>query len=225
VNRRALSVWCLAAAPLVNLSTRFVWPHGSEGDTATQLAAAAAHPTAQFLAGFLEAVSGWLLVPAAVGVAARLTGRGRVLGAVAASMAVCTAFAFSALGAMNAYFTGMARELDRTQAIRLYDKVTDSPYLMPFVVLIFVGILGQVLLPWAAFRGGLVRWWIPALATAGAVLETAVSGVEGATAALLGLPVTVAYVLFAGALLRRPAPIASSPETRHPAPEPLLATR
>lgn len=222
MNRRSISAWCLVVAPLVYLSTRFIWPHGSEGDTATQLAAAAAHPTAQVLAGLLEAASSWLAVPAALGVATRLTGRGRVLGLVAAAMAVCSSFAFSGVAAVNGYMTVMARNLDRSQAVSLYDKVTSSPYLAIFVVLIFVGIIGQTLLPWAAFRGGLVRWWVPALATAGAAIETVVSGVEGVSAAALSLPLVLASALFAAALLR-PSQAPSVPDARHATPEPSLA--
>ena len=70
---------------------------------------------------------------------------------------------------------------------------------------LLAGLLGQVLLGWAALRGGLVRWWVPALVTAGAVAATlAPDGVEGVTAALYYLPVVVGSALFTASLLSRP---------------------
>jgi hypothetical protein len=162
-----------------------------------------------FTAGLLEAVSAWLLVPAAVSVAARLTGRGRTFGLVAAVLATLSSFAFSAEAAVEGVLITMAHQPDRARMVALWHQALDSGYLTVFVVLLFAGLIGQLLLGWAALRGGLVAWWIPALITAGAVLVTlAPDGVEGTTAALLYLPVLVGFALFSAALLRgRPTPV------------------
>jgi hypothetical protein len=212
VNRRTLSAYCLVASPLVYESTRFLWPRGSEGDTATQLAAAAAHPTSQVVAGLLEGVSGWLLVPAVIGVVARLHGRGRMFGTIAGAMTVLASFGFSAVAALNAYFVVTAQQLPRPEAVSLYDHVIGSAYLVPFFILIVAGVLGQLLLTWAAFRGGLVRWWVPGLMTVGVVTTELGSSLERLSAALVYLPVLVAATLFAAALLRE-APV-RLPEAR-----------
>jgi hypothetical protein len=205
MNRRSIGAACLVAGPLVYLSTRFIWPRGSEGSIATQAAAAAAHPGQWFTAGLLEAVSAWLLVPAAVAVASRLTGRGRTFGLIAAVLATLSSFAFSAEAAVGGALVELVRQPDRPRMVALWSQVMGSGYLSVFVVLLLAGLLGQVLLGWAALRGGLVRWWVPALITAGAVVVTlAPDGVEGTTAALLYLPVVVGSALFTAALLGRP---------------------
>ena len=204
MNRRSIGAACVVASPLVYEATRFIWPKGSEGSVATQAAAAAASPGQWFTAGLLEAVSAWLLVPAAITVASRLTGRGRALGLVAAVLATLSSFAFTGEAAVGGALTVMAGQPDRARMVSLWTAVLGSGYLTFVVVLLFAGILGQILLTWAALRGGLVRWWVPALATVGAVVVTfAPDGVEGTTAALLYLPVLVAFGLFAAALLGR----------------------
>jgi hypothetical protein len=204
MDRRTASTACLLAAPIIYEATRLIAPKGTEGSTAAQFNAAATHPGAAYAATILEAVSWWLVVPAAIGIATRLTGRGRTLGLIAASLAVLGSFAFSVGAAITSALIVMAKQPDRARMIAVYDKITSSGYLGFFVILLFAGLIGELLLAWAALRGGLVRWWIPALATAGAVIATIGGSTEGLTAALVYLPVAVAYVLFAVALLKQP---------------------
>ena len=107
----------------------------------------------------------------------------------------------------------------RTEAVAVYDKLTSSAYLAVFIVTIFAGVLGQVLLTWAAFRGGLVRWWVPALMTVGAVVIESGSDLQGLPAALIYLPVLVAAGLFTRALLQ-PTPVPAVADSPRPVTEP-----
>lgn len=215
MNRRSLAAACLVGAPLVYEISRFVWPRGSEGSLAQQVAVAGAHPVQWFSAGLLEAVSASLLVPAVITLAARLTGRGQVFGRVAATLAVLSSFAFSGEAVGEAALVVMGGQQDRGRMVALWTDIMGSGYLTVFIVLLFAGLLGQLLLPWAACVGGLVRWWVPALSTMGFVAVTvAPDGIEGATAALLYLPVLAGYALLAAALVgsRRPAlPVVATP--------------
>src|SRR4051812_20990479 len=79
VNRRSIAGACLIASPLLHLVSYFLWPVGSEGSAATQLATAAAHPGAMLAASVVETVGWVLLLPPLAVLWNEVRGRGAAL--------------------------------------------------------------------------------------------------------------------------------------------------
>jgi len=202
VHRRTGAA-CLVAAALSHIVSALLWPSGSEGDTPTQLAAAAAHAGRTVLAAGLDMLSWWLLVPAVVGLVAALPGRGRTLGLVSAVLTTLGAFAVTAGTMLNVVAIVFGR---RHADPALYDAIKHDAAVGVFVVLLLAGVVGQLLISAAAWRGGLVAWWAPALMLAGTVAtELVFAESTGLLTALGYLPVLVAQVTVARGMAQQPA--------------------
>ena len=78
MNRRTVAGVCLVVSPVLHLVSSFLWPAGSEGSDAAQLAAAGAHPGAMAAASLTETLGWVLLLPALVVLWSELRDRGRV---------------------------------------------------------------------------------------------------------------------------------------------------
>jgi len=211
INRRTGAA-CLVVAPVLHIASALLWPVGSEGDTPTQLATAAAHPGQTVLAAGLDMVSWWLLVPAVVALVAVLPGRGRTLAVVSAVLTTLGAFAATAGTMLNIVAVVLgAHDVDPA----LYDAVKHDGAVGVFVLLLLLGVVGQLLIPAAAWRGRLVSWWVLALMLVGVVAtEVVLAEATGVATALGYLPVLAAQVLVARAIAR---PVAD-PAVREPEP-------
>lgn len=164
MNRRTVAGVCLIASPALNLGSHFLWPAGSEGSAATQLASAAAHPGAM-AAAVLTEIAGWvLLLPGLVQLWTELRGRGRVLVGIGAWGGVLGVLGFVVSGVLNLVTVDLARSTRGTAA---FLAVKHDGLIVGLVVLpILLGLVALVVLLAGAARAGLGGWWLPA---AGAV--------------------------------------------------------
>jgi Domain of unknown function (DUF4386) len=195
VIHRRTSAACLVAAALLHIVSTVLWPAGSEGDAATQLATAAAHPGSTVLAASLDMLSWWLLVPAVIGLVAVLPVRGRTLALVSAVLTTLGAFAVSAGTMLNFVVIVLGREHADPA---LYDVIKHNSAIDVFVILLLAGVVGQLLIAAAAWRGRLVAWWVPVLMLVGAVATEFVFAESTGLASALGyLPVLAAQVVVA----------------------------
>src|SRR6476661_8400141 len=108
VNRRAVATACLIASPVLHLVSYFLWPAGSEGSTATQLATAAAHPGAMTAAALVEALGWVLLLPALAVLWQEVRGRGSVLVTVGVWGAVLGVLGFVSSSVLNLVTVALA---------------------------------------------------------------------------------------------------------------------
>jgi hypothetical protein len=161
--RRWIGGVSLILFPALLLVQAVVVPEDGEG--VAMYAAATEHRTSLLVSAALLIVSGILMVPAAVAISHRARGRGSALTNWAATLAVLGGIGHVGLG----YFyvmSGALRGGERTEMVDYVDRLGSSPELMAFVfpfILCFA--LGVLLLPWAAYRAGLVERWAPVLAT------------------------------------------------------------
>src|SRR5947209_6697826 len=79
MNRRAVAAACLVASPVLHLVSYFLWPAGTEGSDAVQLATAAHSPGAMTAAALVEALGWVLLLPALAVLWQEFRGRGATL--------------------------------------------------------------------------------------------------------------------------------------------------
>jgi hypothetical protein len=186
---------CLVAAALLHIVSTVLWPAGSEGDTPTQLATAAAQPGSTVVAASLDMLSWWLLVPAVIGLVAVLPGRGRTLAVVSAVLTTLGAFAVSAGTMLNLVTIVLGRQHADPA---LYDAIKHNSAIDVFVILLLCGVVGQLLITAAAWRGRLVAWWVPVLMFVGTVATEFVFAESTGLASALGyLPVLAAQVVVA----------------------------
>ncbi|MFC0534064.1 hypothetical protein [Phytohabitans kaempferiae] len=207
--RRTLGVCCLVGAPLALAAGMATLPGGAF-HIATDMAGDPA--AAQASAFFLHLA--WLLfVPGIIELTGRLTGRGWRLAQVAGGVAVLGLLHFN--GLMLGDYAGIAAEqvLDPARAEAVAARVGEYASLSLGVVLpgMLCALLGLILVPVAAARGGLVRWPVPVVAGLGVVAFFAltVGRVPGLVAPALLL---VAYGLLARAVAApaarpEPAPV------------------
>ncbi|WP_375401696.1 hypothetical protein [uncultured Amnibacterium sp.] len=203
LTRRKWAGASLLAAAVVSVAGAALWPTGSDGTSAQELQAAAAHPAAWSAASTADALTWALLVPGALAVFSYLRNRGRVLGTIGAMAVVAGALATPFGTGGSAFVLVLAQHADRPTAVTVVDSVGSQPFFLPFLVLIYVGLIGLMLLMIGAARGGLVRWWVPVIAIVGVILNTVLNNdLYGAAAAATFVLPAVADVLLAIALLR-----------------------
>ena len=206
MNRRTAAAGCQIAAPLVFLAATAVYPPGSDA-----AAMAAAHPSRWAVAVLLEAASGVLAVPGAVGVAAALRDRGRTLGLLGAAGAVLSLVFLAAAVPVNLVAVALARTVPAAGATRVLAELHALPALQVLLGCYFLGTLGGLLLLAGAARGRLVGWWVPLVALAGTVAVGAVDS-AGPLETGLQLLVTVPAVAVGVGLLRSPVARATAPD-------------
>lgn len=203
LTRRKWAGVSLLAAAVISVAGAALWPTGSDGTSAQELQAAAAHPAAWSAASTADALTWALLVPGALAVFSYLRNRGRVLGTIGAIAVVAGALATQFGTGGSAFVLILAQHSDRSTAVTMVDSIGSQPFFLPFLVLIYVGLIGLMLLMIGAARGGLVRWWVPAIAIVGVILNTVLNNdLYGTAAAATFVLPAVADVLLAIALLR-----------------------
>jgi hypothetical protein len=108
VNRRAVATACLIASPVLHLVSYFLWPAGTEGSDAVQLATAAAQPSAMTAAALVEALGWVLLLPALAVLWHEFRGRGSTLVTIGVWGSVLGVLGFVSSSVMNLVTVALA---------------------------------------------------------------------------------------------------------------------
>jgi hypothetical protein len=173
VNRRAVAAACLVASPVLHLASYFLWPAGSEGSAATQLASAGAHPGAMVSAALVETIGWIVLLPALVVLWGEVRGRGAALVAAGAWLAVLGVLGFTVAGALNLVTVDLAGVANGAAT---YDAIRHDGRLLAAVLLpIMIGLVGLVLLLAGLARAGIGGWWLPIAGAVSGVLDQVTS--------------------------------------------------
>lgn len=193
MNRRTVAATCFLASPALHLASYFLWPAGSEGSTATQLAAAAAHPGAMTAAALVEALGWVLLLPAVVVLWNEIRGRGTVLVTIGVWGAVLGVLGFVSSSVMNLVVVELARA---GHGLETMTAIKDDAVIALVVVLpILLGLVALVVLFAGIARAGLAGWWLPAAGAFSVVLDQVTS--ESGNALVL----SAAFLPMAAALI------------------------
>lgn len=202
LGRRRAAAVSLMLAPIVTVIGAATWPAGSDGSTADELHAAASQPGLWGVASLFDILPWVLLVPGAIGVLGYLRHRGRTLGMVGAIGIGAGAVATCVVGGVNLIVVPVvAAQPDRATAVHFMDRLTGQPSTLPFILLIYIGLIASILLAFGAMRGGLVRWWVPVLLVVGVVVNIVLNNdLSGVAAAATFIPVAIAEFLLGLAL-------------------------
>lgn len=201
MNRRIVAGVCLIASPVLHIACSFLWPAGSEGSAATQLASAAAHPGAMAAATLTE-TAGWvLLLPALAVLWEEVRGRGRVLVGIGVWGGVLGVLGFMVSGVLNLITVDLGRS---TGGLAAYDSIRHDALMFATVVLpIMLGLVALVVLFAGIARAGLGGWWLPVAAAVAVVADQVVS--DSANPLVVSasfLPIAAAMVTLGARLLR-----------------------
>jgi hypothetical protein len=176
VNRRAVAVACLVASPVLHLVSYFLWPAGTEGSGAVQVATAAAHPGAMTVAALVEALGWVLLLPALAVLWQEVRGRGSVLVTIGVCGAVFGVLGFFASSVLNLVTVALA---GTPSGLASFTAVKESgPIVLVVVLPILLGLVALVVLLAGVARAGMAGWWLPVAGAVSVVLDqmTAESG-------------------------------------------------
>jgi hypothetical protein len=176
MNRRTVAAACLVASPALHLASYFLWPAGTEGSEATQLATAAAHPGAMTAATLIEALGWLLLLPAVTVLWETIVARGSGLVSVGAWGAVLGVLGFVSSSVLNLVTVDLA---GTPQGLQAFTAIKGDGAIALVVVLpILLGLVALVVLLAGVARAGLAGWWLPAAGAVSVVLDqvTAESG-------------------------------------------------
>jgi hypothetical protein len=188
-TRRRLAALSLLAWPPLALSWAIIWPDNPE-DTVADFTSAAAHNGAWQLAASLFAVSFLFAIPALVATLGLVEGRlGERLATVGALLAIAGFIGDIVAGMFSVLMGVLANQPDQAAMIKVWDAFGATPGAIFFVILILLGHLGLILLCFGLWRARLVGWWVPAVMTAGMLVETVVGTAgkgEIAVTALVG---------------------------------------
>lgn len=202
LTRRRLAGAALLVWLPLGLAWALIWPDNPE-DTRAVLASAAAHPGAWELAASIFALSFLLAVPGLAAVPSLVAGRrGGRLATAGAVLAIAGFIGDVVAGCFSILLPVLAGQPDRDRMIGIWDTVGGRPALAVVAALILLGHLGLVLMAFGLFRSGIVGRWMPAVVTAGMLVETVVGTAGHAS---------VATVLLTGAGLAGLARILLSP--------------
>jgi hypothetical protein len=214
MNRRTVAAACFAASPALHLASYFLWPAGSEGSTATQLATAAAHPGAMTAAALVEALGWVLLLPALVVLWNEVRGRGSVLVTIGVWGAAVGVLGFMSSSVMNLVTVDLAPSAHGLEA---FTAIKDDATIALVVVLpILLGLVALVVLLTGIARAGLAGWWLPVAGAVSVVLDqiTSESGnplvLSAAFLPMAAALVTVGMRLAARAGRAEPAQVSAS---------------
>jgi hypothetical protein len=193
MNRRTVATDCLIASPVVHLGSYFLWPSGSEGSTAAQLATAAAHPGAMTAAALLEALGWVLLLPALAVLWETLRGRGAVLVTIGVWGSVLGVLGFVSSSVMNLVVVGIAGTSSGLETMTALKN--DSSIALVVVLPLLLGLVFLVVLLAGVARAGLAGWWLPVAGAVSVVLDQVTS--ESGNALVLAaafLPMAAALI-------------------------------
>jgi hypothetical protein len=218
MNRRTVAVACLIASPVLHLASYFLWPTGSEGSSAQQLATAAAHPGAMTAAPLVEALGWVLLLPALAVLWNEFRGRGSTLITIGVAGAVLGVLGFVTSSVLNLVTVALA---GTSSGLASFTAVKHSGTIALVVVLpLLLGLVALVVLLAGLARAGLAGWWLPVAGAAAVVLDQVTSESDNP------LILSAAFLPMAAALVTAAVRLAARDERtqRAPsAPEPAVA--
>lgn len=188
IARRRAAAVLLVASGVASMLMGALEPVGSDGTSAQLVQATLAHPVQTTIASVFDLLGVVLAVPGVAAVWGYLRGRGRVLGAIAVPLVGAQAAAIS-FGVGGQQVALRVAQIDPRVAVTLNDTLGRLPLFSVFVLFIYLGLIAQILLSIAAVRGGLVRWWVPALLVLGLVINVVLDN------DLYGLPAAALFVL------------------------------
>jgi hypothetical protein len=193
MNRRAVATVCLVASPVLHLASYFLWPAGTEGSDATQLATAAAHPGAMTTAALVEALGWVLLLPALAVLWSEFRGRGSRLVTIGVWGSVLGVLGFVSSSVLNLVTVALA---GTSHAAESFAALKHSGAIALTVVLpIVLGLVALVVLLAGLSRAGVAGWWLPVAGAVSVVLDQVTS--DSGNALVLSaafLPMAVALV-------------------------------
>ena len=191
MNRRAVAAACLVASPVLHLVSYFLWPAGTEGSDAVQVATAAAHPGAMTAAALVEALGWVLLLPALAVLWNEVRGRGSVLVTIGVWGSVLGVLGFVSSSVLNLVTVALA---GTPSGLASLTAMKESGTIALVVVLpILLGLVALVVLLAGLARAGLAGWWLPVAGAVSVVLDQVTS--ESGNALVLSaafLPMAVA---------------------------------
>lgn len=159
-SRSTALVALIAAAPLVALVGELVAPREPENLSTAQDAAFLLNHDGQFMASWLVSLVGAALIAVAyVLIADRITGHGRISARVAAVLGVAGSIGLAGHMAISLAVRDIAlADSSSLTAINAAQDGTGSMTLLPPLI---IGLnIGIIVLAVAAFRAGLVPWWL-----------------------------------------------------------------
>jgi hypothetical protein len=211
VNRRTVAAGCLLASPVLHLASYFLWPAGTEGSDAAQVAAAAAHPGAMTAAALVEALGWVLLLPALAVLWNEVRGRGSVLVTIGVWGAALGVLGFVSSSVLNLVTVALAGV---PSGLAAFTAVKDSGPVVSVVVLpILLGLVALVVLLAGLARAGIAGWWLPVAGGVSVLLDqvTAESG-DALVLSAAFLPMAAALAAVGLRLARRSwEPVAAPP--------------
>ena len=173
MNRRAVAAACLVASPVLHLVSYFLWPAGTEGSDAVQVATAAAHPGAMTAAALVEALGWVLLLPALAVLWNEVRGRGSVLVTIGVWGSVLGVLGFVSSSVLNLVTVALA---GTPSGLAAYTAIKGTGTIALVVVLpILLGLVALVVLLAGVARSGLAGWWLPVAGAVSVVLDQVTS--------------------------------------------------
>jgi hypothetical protein len=173
VNRRAVAAAFLVASPVLHLVSYFLWPAGTEGSDAVQVATAAAHPGAMTAAALVEALGWVLLLPALAVVWNEVRGRGTVLVTIGVWGSVLGVLGFVSSSVLNLVTVALA---GTPAGLASLTAMKESGTIALVVVLpIMLGLVALVVLLAGLARAALAGWWLPVAGAVSVVLDQVTS--------------------------------------------------
>jgi hypothetical protein len=147
-------------------------------------------------------VSGVLLVPAVSGVLRQARDRGAGIANLGAALAVLGGFGHFGIGMYYLIALPLVGG-GRGEMIAYIDRLNETAAIGAITFpLIFCFGLGVMILPWAAWRAGVVHWWVPAVVTAAALAEMLLPFRSTASDTVILTVVTVGYAALGLRVLR-----------------------
>jgi hypothetical protein len=211
---RVAGVAAVAAIALSVLQV-LLTPAHLDGSTHEMVAAAAAHTTAAYAAGWCEMLWGLCAALACITVTGLVrSGRGSRLTVVGGWLNTISllSLGFSTLAVSQA---AIADRAPAATAVRAIDAMNGSPGLTPVLVLLLLGLLFPIVLGVGLARAGLVGWWYVGVAVLASVFFVGLTDASALPLRLLAVvPTALTWATWAW-LLNRAADVATAP-TRLP---------
>ena len=194
------------AAIALSVLQVLITPAHLDGSTHQMVAAAAAHPTAAYAAGWCEMLWGLCAALACITVTGLVRpGRGHRLTAAGGWLNTISllSLGFSTLAVSQA---AIADRAPAPVAVRAIDAMNGSPGLVPVLVLLLLGLLFPIVLGIGLARAGLVAWWYVGAAVLGAVFFIGLTDASSVSLRLLAVvPTAVTWGVWALLLTRTAA--------------------
>lgn len=171
--RRTATGLALIAAPLLFLLADVISPAWND-DTAAYVSEVAESPGAQAWSGLLYVIGFALIVPAVIGIAHLVKGRGVTLAHIGAGLAVLGLGAFPALAVTSIFDAVAVETIAQADYVTLIDGLEDEAAAIALLLVVLIpALLSLLFIAAALWRSGLAPWWIAVVLIVSAVLLAA----------------------------------------------------